>query len=98
MMMTSNANIMGKFKVAGTLQTIGWTATIVMAAAAIGMGFTAFGLIIFGTAGRLRTSRTRLLSRRTQAGFHPSDLSASCVRNGGAENGGASATSQTRPG
>jgi Mn2+/Fe2+ NRAMP family transporter len=42
MLMTANAKVMGEFKVTGWLQGIGWTATIVMAAAAIGMGLTAF--------------------------------------------------------
>jgi NRAMP (natural resistance-associated macrophage protein)-like metal ion transporter len=43
MLMTANTSIMGKFAVTGALKFIGWAATIVMAAAAIGMGVTAFG-------------------------------------------------------
>jgi Mn2+/Fe2+ NRAMP family transporter len=43
MLMTANTSIMGKFEVTGALKFIGWAATIVMAAAAIGMGVTAFG-------------------------------------------------------
>jgi NRAMP (natural resistance-associated macrophage protein)-like metal ion transporter len=43
MLMTANTSIMGKFEITGALKFIGWAATIVMAAAAIGMGVTAFG-------------------------------------------------------
>jgi NRAMP (natural resistance-associated macrophage protein)-like metal ion transporter len=43
MLMTANTSIMGKFEITGSLKFIGWAATIVMAAAAIGMGVTAFG-------------------------------------------------------
>jgi Mn2+/Fe2+ NRAMP family transporter len=42
MLMVANSKIMGKFKISGPLKIIGWTATIVMAAAAIGMAATAF--------------------------------------------------------
>jgi Mn2+/Fe2+ NRAMP family transporter len=41
MLITSNKAIMGKFRVAGILRAIGWLATAVMAAAAVGMGITA---------------------------------------------------------
>jgi NRAMP (natural resistance-associated macrophage protein)-like metal ion transporter len=43
MLMTANTSIMGKFEITGSLKFIGWAATIVMAAAAIGMGVTALG-------------------------------------------------------
>jgi Mn2+/Fe2+ NRAMP family transporter len=43
MLITANTSIMGKFEITGSLKFIGWAATIVMAAAAIGMGVTAFG-------------------------------------------------------
>jgi len=43
MLITANTSIMGKFEITGALKFIGWAATIVMAAAAIGMGVTAFG-------------------------------------------------------
>ena len=42
MVMVANSKIMGKFKISGPLRIIGWTATVVMAAAAIGMAATAF--------------------------------------------------------
>jgi Mn2+/Fe2+ NRAMP family transporter len=42
MLMSANSNIMGKFAVAGPLKVVGWTATIVMAAATVGMAITAF--------------------------------------------------------
>ena len=42
MLMAADSNIMGKFSITGPLRVLGWTATIVVAAAAIGMGFTAF--------------------------------------------------------
>jgi Mn2+/Fe2+ NRAMP family transporter len=42
MLMSANSDIMGKFAVAGALKIVGWGATILMAAAAIGMGITAF--------------------------------------------------------
>jgi Mn2+/Fe2+ NRAMP family transporter len=42
MLMVANSKIMGKFKISGPLRIIGWTATVVMAAAAIGMAATAF--------------------------------------------------------
>ena len=42
MLMVANSKIMGTFKIAGPLKLIGWTATVVMAAAAIGMAATAF--------------------------------------------------------
>jgi Mn2+/Fe2+ NRAMP family transporter len=42
MLITSNKKIMGKFMVTGARQTVGWLATAVMAAAAVGMGVTAF--------------------------------------------------------
>ena len=41
MLMAADSNIMGKFSITGPLRVLGWTATIVVAAAAIGMGFTA---------------------------------------------------------
>jgi NRAMP (natural resistance-associated macrophage protein)-like metal ion transporter len=41
MFITANKKIMGRFKVTGALRAIGWLATAVMAAAAIGMGITA---------------------------------------------------------
>jgi len=43
MLITMNPRIMGKFTVTGPLRIIGWAATAIMAAAAIGMGVTAFG-------------------------------------------------------
>jgi Mn2+/Fe2+ NRAMP family transporter len=42
MLMAANSKIMGKFRITGPLKFIGWTATIVMVAAAIGMAITAF--------------------------------------------------------
>jgi NRAMP (natural resistance-associated macrophage protein)-like metal ion transporter len=42
MLMAADSRIMGKFSITGPLRVLGWTATIVIAAAAIGMGFTAF--------------------------------------------------------
>ncbi len=42
MLMVADSKIMGKFKISGPLKVIGWTATIVMAAAAICMAVTAF--------------------------------------------------------
>jgi Mn2+/Fe2+ NRAMP family transporter len=42
MLITSNKEIMGKFTVTGARRIVGWLATAVMAAAAIGMGVTAF--------------------------------------------------------
>jgi Mn2+/Fe2+ NRAMP family transporter len=42
MLMSANSNIMGKFAVAGPLKVVGWAATIVMAAATVGMAITAF--------------------------------------------------------
>jgi NRAMP (natural resistance-associated macrophage protein)-like metal ion transporter len=42
MLMAADSKIMGKFSITGPLWFLGWTATIVVAAAAIGMGFTAF--------------------------------------------------------
>jgi NRAMP (natural resistance-associated macrophage protein)-like metal ion transporter len=41
MLITSNKKIMGKFTVTGLRRIVGWLATAVMAAAAIGMGVTA---------------------------------------------------------
>jgi NRAMP (natural resistance-associated macrophage protein)-like metal ion transporter len=41
MLMAADSNIMGKFSITGPLRVLGWTATIVVAVAAIGMGFTA---------------------------------------------------------
>jgi len=41
MLITSNKKIMGKFVLAGILKYVGWLATGVMAAAALGMGITA---------------------------------------------------------
>jgi len=41
MLITSNKNIMGKFVLKGALRLVGWVATGVMAAAALGMGITA---------------------------------------------------------
>jgi NRAMP (natural resistance-associated macrophage protein)-like metal ion transporter len=41
MVISANAQIMGKFTIAGPLRIIGWIATVTMAAAAIGMGVTA---------------------------------------------------------
>jgi Mn2+/Fe2+ NRAMP family transporter len=41
MHMTANPKVMGKFPVHDGLRLIGWMATVVMAAAAIAMGFTA---------------------------------------------------------
>jgi len=41
MLITSNRKIMGKFVLTGALKQIGWLATGVMAAAALGMGITA---------------------------------------------------------
>ena len=43
MLITSNPKIMRKFVVTGVRRGIGWLATAVMAAAAIGMGVTSFG-------------------------------------------------------
>jgi len=42
MLITSNPKIMRKFVIKGARRTIGWLATAVMAAAAIGMGVTSF--------------------------------------------------------
>ncbi len=42
MVMTANPKIMGEFVVRGPLWLMGWIATVVMAAAIIGMGITAF--------------------------------------------------------
>jgi Mn2+/Fe2+ NRAMP family transporter len=42
MLMVANSKIMGKFRISGPLKIIGWTATIAMAAAAVGMAATAF--------------------------------------------------------
>jgi len=42
MLITTNPKIMGKFTITGPLRVIGWLATVTMAAAAIGMGVTAF--------------------------------------------------------
>jgi Mn2+/Fe2+ NRAMP family transporter len=42
MLITTNPKIMGRFTITGPLRTIGWAATLTMAAAAIGMGVTAF--------------------------------------------------------
>jgi hypothetical protein len=39
--MTANPKVMGKFPVHDGLRLVGWTATAVMAAAAIAMGVTA---------------------------------------------------------
>jgi len=41
MLMAADSRIMGKFSITGPLRFLGWTATIVMAAAALGMVFTA---------------------------------------------------------
>jgi len=41
MLITSNKKIMGKFVLTGILKYVGWLATAVMAAAALGMGITA---------------------------------------------------------
>ena len=41
MLITSNEKIMGKFTVTGLQRVVGWLATAVMAAAAVGMGVTA---------------------------------------------------------
>jgi Mn2+/Fe2+ NRAMP family transporter len=41
MLITSNETIMGKFTVTGARRIVGWLATAVMAAAAVGMGVTA---------------------------------------------------------
>jgi Mn2+/Fe2+ NRAMP family transporter len=43
MLMSANKKIMGKFIVTGPLRIIGWTATVTMAAAAMGMVITVFG-------------------------------------------------------
>jgi Mn2+/Fe2+ NRAMP family transporter len=43
MLITSNRKIMRKFVVTGIRRVIGWLATAVMAAAAIGMAVTSFG-------------------------------------------------------
>ena len=42
MLMTANPKIMGEFAVGGALRAVGWIATAVMAAAAVGMGITTF--------------------------------------------------------
>jgi Mn2+/Fe2+ NRAMP family transporter len=42
MIMTASPKIMGKFAVGGALRAVGWIATVVMAAAVVGMGITAF--------------------------------------------------------
>jgi hypothetical protein len=44
MLMTSNPKIMGKFTIRGPLRVVGWVATVVMAAAVIGMGITTVAL------------------------------------------------------
>jgi Mn2+/Fe2+ NRAMP family transporter len=44
MLITTNPRIMGSFTITGPLRTIGWIATVTMAAAAIGMGVTAYGV------------------------------------------------------
>jgi Mn2+/Fe2+ NRAMP family transporter len=41
MLITSNKKIMGKFVLTGGLKYVGWLATSVMAAAAVGMAITA---------------------------------------------------------
>jgi len=41
MLMTSNRNVMGMFVITGLLRWVGWIATLVMGAAAAGMGITA---------------------------------------------------------
>jgi Mn2+/Fe2+ NRAMP family transporter len=41
MLITSNKKIMGKFPVTGVRRVVGWLATAVMAAAALGMCVTA---------------------------------------------------------
>jgi Mn2+/Fe2+ NRAMP family transporter len=41
MLITSNKTIMGQFTVTGARRIVGWLATAVMAAAAVGMGVTA---------------------------------------------------------
>jgi Mn2+/Fe2+ NRAMP family transporter len=43
MLIAMNPKIMGKFAISGPLRIVGWSATFIMAAAAIGMGVTAFG-------------------------------------------------------
>jgi Mn2+/Fe2+ NRAMP family transporter len=43
MLISTNAKIMGKFILTGPLRLMGWLATATMAAAAVGMGVTAFG-------------------------------------------------------
>jgi Mn2+/Fe2+ NRAMP family transporter len=40
-LMTSNRNVMGMFVITGLLRWVGWIATLVMGAAAAGMGITA---------------------------------------------------------
>jgi NRAMP (natural resistance-associated macrophage protein)-like metal ion transporter len=42
MLMAANPKVMGKFRIAGPLKLIGWTATIIMVGAAVGMGITTF--------------------------------------------------------
>jgi Mn2+/Fe2+ NRAMP family transporter len=41
MLITSNKKVMGKFILTGWLKYVGWIATVVMAAAAMGMTVTA---------------------------------------------------------
>jgi NRAMP (natural resistance-associated macrophage protein)-like metal ion transporter len=41
MLITANPKVMGKMTISGPLRVIGWTATVVMAAAVVGMGLTA---------------------------------------------------------
>jgi Mn2+/Fe2+ NRAMP family transporter len=42
MLIAADSRIMGKFSITGPLRFLGWIATAVMAAAVLGMGFTAF--------------------------------------------------------
>jgi NRAMP (natural resistance-associated macrophage protein)-like metal ion transporter len=41
MLITANSKVMGKFRITGSLRAVGWTATLVMAAAVVGMALTA---------------------------------------------------------
>jgi hypothetical protein len=41
MLITANSKVMGEFTIAGPLRAVGWTATLVMAAAVAGMALTA---------------------------------------------------------
>jgi hypothetical protein len=43
MLITANRKIMSKFVVTGARRIVGWLATAVVAAAAIGMAVTSFG-------------------------------------------------------